>query len=855
MFVGKKISQKYVSKIYGGVLGKIIGVRAGIPIEFVTSPAEMCREHPYINTYLPYASQESYKHRDIYASRTIYADDDTNGFVFFAKIFDKINNISDLTPELVAQAILNYAAENRGFFWWGNDIEKSAESEAFHNLINCVSAEESGNYNHIGDLADMIGGQIFYDAVGLIFAGQPQMASYCSGIISSVMHNGEGAYGAQFICSCISAAFIESDIDKIINIGLSNIPSNSKYANMVKDIVSFYKKNPASWISCQHYIDEHYAGLHIWNHSAHIIMALLYGNSEFTYSMEICLKSAGDTDCNCGNLGTILGVLKGYQGISYDNWIAPLNDVLYCSGTVPYENEVSITQFAAFIIKLYGKFNHCVIPEYIENASKSNYFSFVFPYSYQNMSARMWRDGQACDDKVNRNSLWVSANEVIPPSNSPYALKFWADSVRANDCLRVYRWFNDIGRYYSEEDLTYEPTSCTKIYPGQQISVNVIFLQNTARVNLYLTAYSSREDTTMRCPSPIMPKTGVWCQLKWRLPNINSYYDCINIEIIPTQDSYYENGYDGISMYIDDLKIEGNPNYVIDLSANINMVNNQYHYPLVYNFTVCYGEADEGLDRGHFSYGRDNYIRFYSGWPEHSLTNMKYLFQSIAQRNKLVMAFTGSYISGHYLVFCNMSVIPKGGDPNKYNLDRTLNSSLILFAAKGTIEHYAAGFYGNKIAILKSGEIPGKYIELCTCEYDYDMEAQYIFRVEIESGHITFTVYGMDGSNNDQVIDENRTSTISCSVDDKSVWGCIGFAGTGNGITVYIYGVHSYPRINVSPSMSVSQLETSVFQLHEMEGLETIKRDIPFDNALSASESIPIMDDLSFEGDIQTEGP
>lgn len=184
----KDITSSYISKIYGSVLGKIIGVRAGNPLEFVKendhvlTSEELQKKYPYISTYID-------------KNRKTYVDDDTNGFVFFAKIFEKVNNSYEITHKTVADIILNYAVENRGFFWW----TKSTESRVFHNLVNGIAPTASGSYEYIGKSIDNVGGQIFYDAVGIILGGNPKEAARCVKLIASVMHNGEGAIGGSFI--------------------------------------------------------------------------------------------------------------------------------------------------------------------------------------------------------------------------------------------------------------------------------------------------------------------------------------------------------------------------------------------------------------------------------------------------------------------------------------------------------------------------------------------------------------------------------------------------------------------------------------------------------------------------------
>ncbi|MDE5763631.1 MAG: ADP-ribosylglycohydrolase family protein [Ruminococcus sp.] len=753
----KNVPSLIRAKIYGSVLGKIIGVRAGNPLEFlkegdhVLTSCELQRKYPHIKTYI-----------DKY--RNVYADDDTNGFVFFAKIFDNINTLSEVTPEAAAKIILNYAAENRGFFWW----YESTESKAFYNLVNGVSPRISGDYDIIGRSADTVGGQIFYDAVGIILGGKPEEAARCARIIAGVMHNGEGAIGGSFISACISAAFNENNVENIVNTALSLIPSDSKYAEMVRNIMDFYHRVPNEWTACQHYIDKNYTGYNAWDFGAHIVMALLYGNGNFSYSMEICLKSGGDTDCNCGNLGAILGAMIGHKKISYKNWIKPMNDILYCSSAVPYENEVSITQLTAYMIKLFAKFNGYSIPNYIKTASELNKFSFAFRYSYQNFHVLMWRNDKQMDDWVNDNNMFVSDENVGAPSGSPYTLKIWADSVRKNDCIKIFRWFN-IGNF---DNTKYEPTSCTKIYPGQTIRVNVMTRYNTARMKARLSVYSQTEGKDRPCHEYVYLEQGKWNKLEFTIPSAGmySFYDCVNIELIMSKDSYYSNGYDGIDLYIDTLKITGKPCYRVNPAYTGNITDNSGYYTIMKNFNVCYGEAYSG------GYYKSSYMQFHSGYPNSRLEQDHW--QEIAYNKNFALAFTGSYVD-NCDIFCDMSVLPDGESYQDYGN----NASLIVFGAIGAADYYAAGFYNGNIVILKSDAV-GEFTVLASKRFEYDYTSRYRFKVSLSNGFIVFYVNYISPNNNTYEL-----KTITYNTGKSGLKGCIGFAALGNGITVYEYGI------------------------------------------------------------------
>lgn len=597
--------------------------------------------------------------------------------------------------------------------------------------------KKSEGYEYIGKSADTVGGQIFYDAIGIIFGGNPEKAVQYAKITASVIHNGEGAIGGAFLSACISAAFCENDIEKIIQ---TAIPEDSEYAGMVRNIVDFHSKVPYEWTAGQHYIEDNYNKHYVWDYGSHIIMALLCGNDNFSYSMEICLKLGGDTDCNCGNLGAILVALNSYEKIPSDNWIKPMNDVLYCSGTVPCENEVSITQFTAYMIKLFAKFNNSDIPEYIERASRLNNFMLAFENSYQKMEASLWRNGTERTDLVNSSNLWVSSGEVKNLSGSPYTLKVWADKVKHGDCLRVYRWFN-LGNF---DNIKYEPISCTKIYPRQKVKVNVMTRYNTACMKVRIIAYSLFEDkagcSTNSCSPYIYIKSGKWYTLELVIDEIPSFYNCINVEMIVTQDSYYENEYDGIDLYIDDLHIKGNPHYTTDFSLTRGILNNENHYPILQNFSVCYGEAyeDSGNDYG--------YIRFYSGYFVSCLKGKH--FQQLAYENNLAMAFS----------------------------------------VRGAVEHFAVGFHNGKMAVLESAGMPGKYNELVSEYYSYDIKKFYHFEVQVRKGKISFIVCEINSTDKNDILWETK-KVLTYNTEYYIPDDCIGFVGIGNCITVYEYGI------------------------------------------------------------------
>ena len=155
------MKQEYIEKIYSGWLAKIIGIRYGAPIEGWSY--EKIRN--LFGDRLPdYPA----------AYKNFAADDDSNGPWFFLRALE---DNGEATPQAVAQALLNYAPYEHGFFWWGG-YGVSTEHTAYLNLRNGIPAPQSGSMAQNGStMAEQIGGQIFSDTWGLVNPGNPERAA------------------------------------------------------------------------------------------------------------------------------------------------------------------------------------------------------------------------------------------------------------------------------------------------------------------------------------------------------------------------------------------------------------------------------------------------------------------------------------------------------------------------------------------------------------------------------------------------------------------------------------------------------------------------------------------------------
>ncbi|MHA1298357.1 MAG: ADP-ribosylglycohydrolase family protein [Candidatus Helarchaeota archaeon] len=311
----------YFNKVYGGFYGKCIGSYLGMPLEF--------RPHFYI--------QNKYGNIDYYVKiykKDIVNDDEMYEIVGLMAL-EKYG--IDLTSKNIAEMWLQELYTNM----------YTAEKAAFNNLKNGIYPPDSGIQNNI--YYDFIGGQMKGEIWGLIAPGDPDLAEKYSKLDAQIAHYGEGVLGEIFISRIVSAAFLESDPQKLIQIAAKTIPKNSLYLTFIKKAIALYEKY-SDWRKARRELIDFWKAtrddlikksnstkrrvmlklpglhqVHVLPNIGIIILSLLYGKGDFGKSICIAAMSAYDTDCNCGNVGAIIGTSIGETKIP-EKWKKPLND-------------------------------------------------------------------------------------------------------------------------------------------------------------------------------------------------------------------------------------------------------------------------------------------------------------------------------------------------------------------------------------------------------------------------------------------------------------------------------------------------------------------------------------------------
>jgi len=219
----------------------------------------------------------------------------------------------------------------------------TAERVTYQNLVNGVEPPDAARYRN--PYREWIGAQIRADMWGWVAPGKPEHAAELAYRDAALSHTKNGIYGEMFFAALLAAAFAESDIHKLIEIGLSEIPSNCRLREAILDTVAWCGRD-SDWQATWERVNEkygHYHGVHTINNAAVVLMGLLHGRGDYQRAIAIAVMGGWDTDCNGATAGSVMGVILGAKALPA-KWIAPLHDRI--SSIVAGFNDVKLSALA-----------------------------------------------------------------------------------------------------------------------------------------------------------------------------------------------------------------------------------------------------------------------------------------------------------------------------------------------------------------------------------------------------------------------------------------------------------------------------------------------------------------------------
>jgi hypothetical protein len=288
----------YRDRMKAGWIGQIAGVAWGAPTEFKWKDQIIPADK--VPVWKPEMINHAFGQDDLYVEMTFLRTLEEYGL--------------DAT---IRQAGIDFA-NSRYPLWCANKAGRE-------NLRRGIAPPDSGHpkFNKCPNDIDY---QIEADFSGLIAPGLPQAAIDLGEIFGRLMNYGDGLYAGQFMGAMYAEAFFESDPVAIAEAGLRAIPPGSQYAEMVRDLVAWYKAAPddweATWAKCQakyrknpEYQKASNGGIDCKINGAYVLLGLLHGRRDPDATIVISCRGGQDSDCNPSSSAGVLFTTMGYSNL------------------------------------------------------------------------------------------------------------------------------------------------------------------------------------------------------------------------------------------------------------------------------------------------------------------------------------------------------------------------------------------------------------------------------------------------------------------------------------------------------------------------------------------------------------
>lgn len=539
------IPENYAERVYAAVLGKCIGVRLGAPVEAESWTYERIwavygeKIHGYLRPY-----------------RVFGADDDVNGPAYFFQVLEEKND-----PQLMdfAHAWVDLVREGKGFFWWGG-VGKSTSHTCYHLIRSGAPLPlKREDLRGLKDEDESVGGQIFVDFLGLALPGQEQRAAELGGRLAAVAHFDDGVSGGRFMAAANAAAFDSDTVEEIVLRALRTIPEEGDYARVTKAVLDFFHQHPERWQDCRNMLEkewgyDRYSGVCPMIPNAGIcVMALLYSGGDLNRGVEIATLAGWDTDCNAGNVGSILGAFGGLNPIDAC-YREPFHDTAILSGVSGEINQCDLPSLAKRIARRGFELLGQPMPEVLR-AEEGLHFDFELPGS--------------------THGMLVSNPFVLQLSNSgerSFRGKRSLQAVfnRLQKGMETRLYFKTFHTRAEFEDGRYSPVFSPRIYPGQRLSMQ-IFMEKWGgteplRLRPYVrTAFGHRdyEGEDFRL------ENGCWQEIAFRIPEVDGgIIEEAGLRVFSDSVNTGEASRDLGRFFVDEIRVTGAPEYWLDFAQS-----------------------------------------------------------------------------------------------------------------------------------------------------------------------------------------------------------------------------------------------------------------------------------------------
>jgi ADP-ribosylglycohydrolase len=350
--------QELLDKLTGFWVGQLVGNYMGFPFENV-----------YVDEPIPFLVDRYYTFRDDPAIR-MNRDDHRSYLPILAGAFEGAYSDDDTDIEFVTlHAVekhgldLNYAEITAMWkkhinrkIWVANRTARNLMDEG---LVAPATGSKENNRNWF-----QIDPQLVNEIWSAFYPGMTGQAAARAEWGARITNDDWGTHATVAYAVIYSGAFFEKNVDKLVAMATDAVPNEGPFAEGIRDVTRWHKQHP-DWRDTRQKIHAKYYRYKQGSYEAPVsvvsslqnglcgIMAMLYGQGDFTETVGIAVSAGYDCDNQASTCGGLMGVLNGADCIPdaltkeclFGNrkWNKPFNDryINFSRDGLPIDNRIS----------------------------------------------------------------------------------------------------------------------------------------------------------------------------------------------------------------------------------------------------------------------------------------------------------------------------------------------------------------------------------------------------------------------------------------------------------------------------------------------------------------------------------
>lgn len=319
---------EYEDKVYASWLGQVIGNIYGLPHEW------QYWDEPRTEPIEGYEEQSLAKMREVGGA---FSDDDTD--IEYTMLFCMERHGPEPTYAQVAEFWKRHIND---YIWVAN---RSARQLMDKGYLPPLTGRRGVNPNWY-----QIDPQLVCEIWAVTAPGMLDYASAKADWAARVTNDDYGTHPTIWYNTMYAAAFFETDVERLCQIGYEHVPKGSIFREAIDDVRRWKARHGDDWVAVRQLIKKKYhdregmpdhidtglegpAPISAVLNGALGVLALLYGEGDFEKTMNYACMAGYDADNQSATLAGLIGIMHGSEAIPrkythvFAEWELPLNDM------------------------------------------------------------------------------------------------------------------------------------------------------------------------------------------------------------------------------------------------------------------------------------------------------------------------------------------------------------------------------------------------------------------------------------------------------------------------------------------------------------------------------------------------